>query len=66
MAPCETAIARLRKIQQSPRYRSFFTDDAIQAFADVEASAYAGKSRFTAQASVCVSVAKKSKKQSLI
>lgn len=44
MTARETAIARLRKIQKSPKYRGFFTDDAIQAFADVAASAYAGKS----------------------
>jgi hypothetical protein len=47
MTAREAAIARLRKIQKSPRYRSFLTDDAIQAFADVAASAYAGNSRLS-------------------
>lgn len=45
MTALEAAIARLRKTQQSSRYRSFFTDDAIKAFDDVKASAYAGQSR---------------------
>jgi hypothetical protein len=44
MTAREAAIARLRKIRKSPSYRSFFTDDAIRAFTDVAASAYAGKS----------------------
>jgi len=38
------AIKRLRKIQSSPQYRSFFSIEAIEAFANVDDSAYAGKS----------------------
>jgi hypothetical protein len=45
----EAAIYKLRKIQKSPRYRSFFTDKAIKAFGDLKASAYAGKSRACAE-----------------
>lgn len=36
------ARAKLRKIQQSTGYKSFFNDPAIEAFGRVEATAFAG------------------------
>lgn len=36
------AIEKLRRLQQSPRYRSFYSLEAIDAFAKVEPSALAG------------------------
>lgn len=38
------AKARLERLHKSPKYRSFFTDAAIDAFSKVEGSAFAGKS----------------------
>lgn len=38
------ALDKLRRLQRSPRYRSFFSLEAIDAFAKVESSALAGKS----------------------
>lgn len=40
----DEARARLARLQKSPRYQSFFTVAAIDAFAKVEASAFAGTS----------------------
>ncbi|RMN58646.1 hypothetical protein ALQ57_01158 [Pseudomonas amygdali pv. hibisci] len=37
------AGAKLRKIQQSTGYKSFFNDPAIEAFGRVEATAFAGR-----------------------
>ena len=39
------ARAKLARLQKSPRYQSFFKAAAIDAFAKVEASAFAGTSR---------------------
>lgn len=39
------ARARLERLQKSPRYQTFFTVAAIDAFAKVETSAFAGTSR---------------------
>ena len=39
------ARARLARLQKSPRYHSFFAAAAIDAFAKVETSAFAGTSR---------------------
>jgi len=36
------AAAKLRKIQQSPGYKSFFDEPAIEAFRRVESTAFAG------------------------
>ncbi|MBF8644041.1 hypothetical protein [Pseudomonas pudica] len=36
--------AKLDRLHQSPKYRSFFNDAVIDAFSKVEASAFAGKS----------------------
>jgi hypothetical protein len=45
------ARAKLKKIQQSPGYNSFFNESAVEAFGSVETTAFAGKSlRGTAQA----------------
>lgn len=38
------ALAKLARLQKSPNYRSFFDADAIEAFAKVEGSAFAGTS----------------------
>lgn len=38
------ARAKLKKIQQSPGYKSFFNASAIEAFGTVETTAFAGKS----------------------
>jgi hypothetical protein len=38
------ARAKLKKIQQSPGYKSFFEESAIEAFGTVETTAFAGKS----------------------
>ena len=40
----DEALAKLERIQRSPRYRSFFNDAAIVAFSKVEGSAVAGRS----------------------
>ncbi|MFC2973265.1 hypothetical protein ACFOJE_13705 [Azotobacter bryophylli] len=40
----EVAIEKLRRLQQSPRYRSFYSLEAIDAFAKVESSVFAGGS----------------------
>ncbi|MEN1558077.1 hypothetical protein AAIH45_36490, partial [Pseudomonas aeruginosa] len=40
----KAAIEKLRRLQKSPRYRSFFSLEAVDAFAKIEASALAGKS----------------------
>lgn len=40
----EAAIEKLRRLQRSPKYRSFLSQEAIDAFAKVESSAFAGKS----------------------
>jgi hypothetical protein len=37
------ALAKLKRIQQSTGYRSFFNESAIEAFGRVEASAFAGR-----------------------
>lgn len=37
------ARAKLKRIQQSPGYKSFFNESAIEAFGRVEATAFAGK-----------------------
>lgn len=37
------ARAKLKKIQQSAAYKSFFNDAAIEAFSRVEATAFAGR-----------------------
>lgn len=37
------ALAKLKKIQQSPGYKSFFNESAIEAFGRVETTAFAGK-----------------------
>ena len=37
------ARAKLRKIQQSTGYKSFFNDPAIEAFGRVETTAFAGR-----------------------
>lgn len=39
----EEALAKLERIQRSPHYRSFFSEAAIDAFAKVEGSVFAGK-----------------------
>ncbi|MGR2708108.1 hypothetical protein [Pseudomonas sp. AU10] len=39
------ARAKIARLQKSPRYKSFFTAAALDAFAKVEKSAFAGKSR---------------------
>jgi hypothetical protein len=38
------ARAKLKKIQQSPGYNSFFKEAAVEAFGAVETTAFAGKS----------------------
>lgn len=38
------AIAKIARLQRSPKYRSFFNADAIEAFNKVEGTAFAGKS----------------------
>lgn len=35
---------KIRRLQRSPRYRSFFTEEAIDAFTKIKNSALAGKS----------------------
>jgi hypothetical protein len=40
----KSAIEKLRRLQKSPRYRSFFSPEAVDAFTKVESSAFAGKS----------------------
>ncbi len=40
----KAAIEKLRRLQKSPRYRSFFSLEAVDAFAKIEAAALAGKS----------------------
>jgi len=40
----KAAIEKLRRLQKSPRYRSFFSPEAVDAFTKVESSAFAGKS----------------------
>lgn len=37
------AREKLKKVQQSTGYKSFFNDSAIEAFGRVEATAFAGK-----------------------
>lgn len=37
------ARAKLKKIQQSAGYRSFFNDSAVEAFGRVRATAFAGR-----------------------
>jgi hypothetical protein len=37
------ARMKLKRIQQSPSYRGFFDEAAIEAFGRVEATAFAGK-----------------------
>lgn len=38
------AIAKIARLQRSPKYRSFFNADAIEDFNKVEGTAFAGKS----------------------
>jgi len=38
------ARAKIARLQRSPKYRSFFNADAIEAFNKVEVTAFAGKS----------------------
>lgn len=38
-----TAMAKLARLQKSPTYNNFVTPDAIEAFASVEGSVFAGK-----------------------
>lgn len=38
------AITKQRRIQRSPKYRSFFDDAGVNALAWVEGSAFAGRS----------------------
>lgn len=38
------ARAKLDRLQKSPKFKSFFNADAIDAFSDIEGSAFAGKS----------------------
>lgn len=38
-----TALAKLARLQKSPAYKNFVTPDAIEAFATVEGSVFAGK-----------------------
>lgn len=37
------ALAKLARLQKSPTYNNFVTPDAIEAFASVEGSVFAGK-----------------------
>lgn len=37
------AVARLVQMQKSPKFRSFYTTTAIDAFASIESSFFAGK-----------------------
>ncbi len=38
------AIDKIRRLQRSPRYHSFFNAEAIEAFNNIESSALAGES----------------------
>jgi tellurite resistance protein len=39
------ADAKLARLRQSPGFESFYSDAVIEAFKNIESSAYAGKSR---------------------
>jgi hypothetical protein len=49
MTARDDAIAKLKRLHKSSRYRTFFTDEAIAAFSSIETSALAGKTRACAE-----------------
>ncbi|WP_426117052.1 hypothetical protein [Pseudomonas sp. DSP3-2-2] len=50
------ALVKLRRIRQSPRYRSFLSADAIEVFSALNVSGYAGPSSSRTIVEDCISL----------